>query len=83
MAPASASNMVNRKRSWKMERASVWLSGKQRKRSNKYSKQDTKGKPAKHSRKGMWVGGYRRKDGGQVNGYYRTNGQYFWRRKKQ
>ena len=75
-------NKVNRKRSWKMERASVSRAGSRQPRSNKYSKSDARREPAKHSRKGLWVGGYTRKDGGLVKGYYRTNSQYFWRRKK-
>ena len=38
-------------------------------------------KPAKHSRKGLWVGGYTRKGGVKVKGYYRTNRQYLWPRR--
>lgn len=71
---------ANAKRSWKMERASVRRKGAARARSNKYSGGDKGKKPAKHSRKGLWVGGYTRKDGVKVKGYYRTNRQYRWRR---
>jgi hypothetical protein len=58
-------------RSWKLERASVSLSGKSRPRSNKYSKSDTTKKPAAGSRSRVWVGGYKRADGSKVAGYYR------------
>lgn len=70
---------ANKRRSWKMERASVRRKGIRRARSNKYSKADTGKKPKPHSRKGLWVGGYTRKDGIKVKGYYRTNAQYRWR----
>ena len=64
-----------------MERASVSRKGVSRARSNKYSGGDTGKKPRKHSRKGMWVGGYTRQDNVKVKGYYRTNAQYRWRLK--
>lgn len=63
-----------------MERASVHQRGVSRPRSNKYSRGDVAKRPAKHSRKGEWVGGYTRRDGVKVKGYYRTNAQYLWRR---
>jgi hypothetical protein len=63
-----------------MERASVRKRGVKRPGSNKYSKGDKGKKPRPHSRKGLWVGGYTRKDGVRVKGYYRTNSQYRWRR---
>lgn len=74
------SNKANKKRAWKMERASVHIKGAKRPRSNKYSKGDSGKKPKPYSRKGLWVGGYTRKDGVKVKGYYKTNTQYRWRR---
>lgn len=71
---------ANIRRAWKLERASVHKKRAKRARSNKYSGGDSDTKPAKHSRKGEWVGGYRRSDGTKVKGYYRTNAQYLWRR---
>jgi hypothetical protein len=59
-------------RGWKMERASVTVSGKERPRSNKYSKSDKDKKPAPGSRERVWVGGYVREDGTKVNGHYRS-----------
>ncbi len=67
---------VNRKRRWKMERASVRRRGATRARSNKYSGGDKGKKPPKHARKVAWVGGYTRGDGVKVKGYYRANAQY-------
>ena len=58
-------------RSWKLERASVNRKGKDRPRSNKYSKSDSAKRPAPHSRDQVWVGGYTRADGTKVKGYYR------------
>jgi hypothetical protein len=58
-------------RSWKGERASVTVKSKSRPRSNKYSKSDSKKRPAAGSRDRVWVGGYRRADGSKVSGYYR------------
>jgi hypothetical protein len=58
-------------RSWKMERASVTRSGAARPRSNKYSKSDAHPRPAAGSRSRVWVGGYVRNDGIQVEGHYR------------
>jgi hypothetical protein len=71
---------ANIKRKWKLERASVHKKRHRRPRSNKYSGGDSDKKPPKHSRKGLWVGGYIRDDGTKVKGYYRTNAQYLWRR---
>ncbi|MBI4022369.1 MAG: hypothetical protein HY372_03340 [Candidatus Andersenbacteria bacterium] len=68
------------RRSWKLERASVHRAGARRPRSNKYSGGDVGSKPRDHARKGAWVGGYRRRDGRRVKGYYRTSAQYWWRR---
>ena len=63
--------MKSSKRSWKGERASV-DTGKSRPRSNKYSRSDSTKRPAKGTRSRIWVGGYTRTDGTQVNGYYRA-----------
>jgi len=75
---------ANKKRAWKMERASVKGPRRQaqgkRARSNKFSGGDTTKKPKGHTRKGLWVGGYTKKDGTKVKGYYRTNAQYRWRK---
>ena len=79
---SAAQKAADKKRSWKMERASVHKKGAKRARSNKYSKGDTTKKPKGHSRKGEWVGGYSKKDGTKVKGYYRTNAQYSIRGKK-
>lgn len=58
---------------WKMERASVTVRGKERPRSNKYSKSSDQGKkPAPGSRDRVWVGGYTRADGTKVEGYFRS-----------
>jgi hypothetical protein len=62
---------TSKSRSWKNERASVNTAGKSRPRSNKYSKSDSKKRPAAGSRDRVWVGGYRRADGSKVSGYYR------------
>ena len=67
---------ANIRRSWKMERASVRRRGAKSARSNKFSGGDVSGPPRKHSRKRIWVGGYRRRDGVKVEGYYRANAQY-------
>jgi hypothetical protein len=58
-------------RGWKMERASVTAKDRERPRSNKYSRSDSKKRPASGSRERVWVGGYTRADGTRVNGYYR------------
>jgi hypothetical protein len=58
-------------RTWKLERASVSTQGKSRPRSNKYSGGDTGKKPGPGERDRVWVGGYTRKDGTKVAGYYR------------
>jgi hypothetical protein len=58
-------------RSWKLERASVSQRGKDRPRSNKYSKNDTTERPDAGERQRVWVGGYTKKDGTKVEGYYR------------
>ena len=57
--------------SWKMERASVTVRGKNRPRSNKYSggDSDTRPKPGERSR--AWVAAYDRADGTHVTGHYR------------
>jgi hypothetical protein len=65
-----------------MERASVGgplrrAQGK-RARSNKFSGGDSDTRPRAHSRKGNWVGGYVKRDGTKVKGYYRTSAQYRW-----
>ncbi|HEX8087783.1 MAG TPA: hypothetical protein VF762_02950 [Blastocatellia bacterium] len=59
-------------RSWKMERASVNVKGQSRAQSNKYSHNDTDKKPAPGTRQKVWVGGYTKSDGTQVEGYYRS-----------
>ena len=61
-----------------MERASVSRAGAKRARSNKFSGGDASKKPRVHSRKGSWVGGYTKRDGTKVKGYYRTSAQYRW-----
>jgi hypothetical protein len=58
-------------RTWKNERASVTVGGKNRPRSNKYSKSDSHTRPGAGSRDRVWVGGYTRADGSKVSGYYR------------
>jgi hypothetical protein len=68
--------MPNKKgRSWKMERASVNQKGESRPRSNKYSDSDNSRKPGPGSRERVWVGGYVKSDGTEVNGYYRSTPQ--------
>jgi hypothetical protein len=59
-------------RTWKLERASVDQSNRSRPRSNKYSGGDSGKKPASGSRQRVWVGGYTKKDGTKVDGYYRS-----------
>ena len=59
---------------WKLERASVHLSGKTRPRSNKYTKSDSHPRPAPGERSKCWVGGYTRADGVKVRGHYRAIG---------
>jgi hypothetical protein len=59
-------------RTWKLERASVKTAGSNRPRSNKYSGGDSGKKPAPGTRSRAWVGGYTRKDGTKVEGYYRA-----------
>jgi hypothetical protein len=61
----------SKSRSWKPERASVTMKSRERPRSNKYSKSDSKKRPAAGSRNRVWVGGYTRGDGTKVHGYYR------------
>jgi hypothetical protein len=61
-----------RGRAWKMERASVKVPGKNRPRSNKYSASDSSRRPPVGTRQRVWVGGYTRADGRQVQGYYRS-----------
>jgi hypothetical protein len=69
---------ANKKRAWKMERASVGGGSRGRARSNKFSRGDADKRPRAHSRKGNWVGGYTKRDGTKVKGYYRTSAQYRW-----
>jgi len=65
--------MANKKgRAWKLERASVHRAGKARAHSNKYSHSDSGKKPAVGSRQRVWVGGYKKADGTQVRGHYRS-----------
>lgn len=59
-------------KSWKMERASVNTKGESRARSNRYSRSDSDKKPAPGARQKVWVGGYKKADGTQVEGYYRS-----------
>ena len=59
---------------WKMERASVTKKGRERPKSNKYSKSDRGDKPMSGERSRVWVGGYTRGDGTKVEGYYREIG---------
>jgi hypothetical protein len=59
-------------RSWKNERASVTLNGRSRPRSNRYSGSDSGKEPRPGERDRVWVGGYKRTDGRQVKGHYRT-----------
>lgn len=61
-------------RVWKQERASVTTAGSARPRSNKYSGGDSGKKPAPGERGRTWVGGYTKKDGTKVEGYYRDIG---------
>jgi hypothetical protein len=60
---------------WKMERASVNSKGASRPRSNKYSDNDSDKQPASGTRHRVWVGGYTKSDGTQVEGYYRSTPQ--------
>jgi hypothetical protein len=65
--------MASRKgRSWKLERAGVNRGSSARSRSNKFSKSDSKPRPAPHSREKVWVGGYKRADGTKVSGHFRA-----------
>lgn len=57
-------------RAWKLERASVTRDGKSR--SNKYSGGDSKSEPGPGERQRIWVGGYTKKDGTRIEGYYRS-----------
>jgi hypothetical protein len=59
-------------RSWKMERASVTERGRNRPRSNKYTRSDSRQRPAPGERDRVWVGGYMRADGTKVRGHYRN-----------
>jgi len=59
-------------KSWKMERASVTVEGKDRPRSNKYSKSDNAERPAPGTRQRVWIGGYEKTDGTKVSGHYRN-----------
>ena len=57
-------------RAWTMERASV--STDKGSRSNKYAGGDQDKEPGPGERSRIWVGGYTRKDGTKVQGYYRS-----------
>jgi len=59
-------------RAWKQERASVHGDGKPRSRSNKYTAGDSRPRPGPGERERVWVGGYTKKDGTRVSGYYRA-----------
>lgn len=59
-------------RAWKQERASVSRAGSSRPRSNKYSGSDPGTKPGPGERSRVWVGGYTKRDGTKVGGYYRA-----------
>lgn len=63
-------------RRWKLERASVHRKRQRRPRSNKFSGGDKEALPKKHARRQTWVGGYRRRDGTKIKGYFRHNAQY-------
>lgn len=65
---------TKRGKAWKMTRTTVRRRGSGRPRSNKYSKHDTDRdrKPGPNARTRVWVGGYTRSDGTQVEGHYRT-----------
>jgi hypothetical protein len=62
---------TSKSRSWNSERASVNTADRVRPRSNKFSKSDSKKRPAAGSRSRVWVGGYTRADGSKVHGHYR------------
>jgi hypothetical protein len=65
--------MANKQgRAWKLERASVNRKDEARAKSNKYSGGDSSRQPAPGSRRKVWVGGYTRSDGTNVEGYYRS-----------
>ena len=65
--------MANKQgRAWKLERASVNVKGKSRPRSNKYSESDSGQRPEPGSRQKVWIGGYKKADGTEVQGYYRS-----------
>jgi hypothetical protein len=63
-------------RAWKQERASVTLQS--RNRSNKYRPRPTDpgSAPPAGTRQKIWVGGYTKKDGTKVPGYFRENRYY-------
>jgi hypothetical protein len=61
-----------RDRAWKLERSSVYVAGKSRPRSNKYSASDSDEKPAPGTRARVWVGGYVRSDGKKGRGHFRS-----------
>src|SRR5205814_1418393 len=56
------SHAEQKRRAWKMTRASVTVTGKTRPRSNKYSKHDHDRKPEPGTRQRVWVGAYERPD---------------------
>lgn len=63
---------AKKRSSWKMERACVHVKGASRPRSNKFSGGDQDTRPAPHTRKKVWVGGYTRADGRRVEGHFRA-----------
>lgn len=63
---------AEKRSSWKMERASVHMKGATRPRSNKFSGSDADERPAAHTRKKIWVGGYTRADGVRIEGHFRS-----------
>lgn len=62
--------------SWRLERATVHKKRRERPRSNKYSGGDQEVLPKAHKRKQTWVGGYKRRSGKKIKGYFRSNAQY-------
>jgi hypothetical protein len=57
-------------RAWKNERASVSKKNQSRRKSNKYSKSDTRKRSASGTSERYWRAGYTRKDGTRVKGHY-------------
>ncbi|MBC7817426.1 MAG: hypothetical protein IAG10_11095 [Planctomycetaceae bacterium] len=65
---------TKRRSTWKIERASVTVKGHSRPRSNKFSGMDRDQRPAPHTRQKVWVGGYTKADGTQIQGHFRSTG---------